>query len=244
MRTLVFGDVHNLTHRVRWLLDNVEYDQAICTGDWFDDWHDGPAESRKTGTFLKEYLSDARHRSVMGNHDLPYFWPAIRELRRWGASRNKVDTVTRILKPISLYRQKLPYYLWVDGWLVSHAGVSIHLIPDHVRSDMTALFEGWLEDTTKNAVSLFFGGVVDPWFDAGTDRGGIQRHGGILWQDWDSLEPIPGLNQVVGHTRNPALVRSKNVEGSENWCIDTGLRHYALIEDGEIAVHDIPNTLT
>ena len=35
----------------------------------------------------------------------------------------------------------------------------------------------------------------------GADRGGIeQKLGGITWMDWACLQPVPGLNQLVGHT--------------------------------------------
>ena len=53
--------------------------------------------------------------------------------------------------------------------------------------------------------------------------------------DWDELIPIPGLNQLVGHT--PAsTVRHKDTPTSRNICLDTNLRHYAVFEDGRLEI--------
>src|ERR1019366_7343651 len=63
----------------------------------------------------------------------------------------------------------------------------------------------------------------------GVSRSGDQRIGGINWMDWEELIPIPGLNQLVGHT--PAQsVRHKKTPTSRNICLDTHLRHYAVFD--------------
>ena len=69
----------------------------------------------------------------------------------------------------------------------------------------------------------------------GVSRSGDQRIGGICWIDWDELVPIPGLNQLVGHT--PAQsVRHKNTPTSRNICLDTNLRNYAVFDGGRLEI--------
>ena len=49
------------------------------------------------------------------------------------------------------------------------------------------------------------------------------------------MVPIPGLNQLVGHT--PAQsVRHKKTPRSRNICIDTHLRHYAVFDGGKLEI--------
>ena len=53
--------------------------------------------------------------------------------------------------------------------------------------------------------------------------------------DWDELVPIPGLNQLVGHT--PAQsVRHKKTTTSRNICLDTHLRYYAVFDGGKLEI--------
>jgi hypothetical protein len=53
--------------------------------------------------------------------------------------------------------------------------------------------------------------------------------------DWDELVPIPGLNQLVGHTPDKS-VRHKNAPTSRNICLDTNLRNYAVFDGGKLEI--------
>lgn len=101
---------------------------------------------------------------------------------------------------------------------------------------------------------LFAGGR--PWlFKAGSARGGPEPVGGVTWCDWDQeFEPTPGLHQIVGHTpassvritmledRTGVITRqtlaldanegkdvNRGESASTNLCLDTRLRHVALL---------------
>src|ERR1039457_2099753 len=69
----------------------------------------------------------------------------------------------------------------------------------------------------------------------GVSRSGGQRIGGICWMDWDELVPIPGLNQLVGHTPDKS-VRHKKAPTSRNICLDTNLRNYAVFDGGKLEI--------
>jgi hypothetical protein len=78
--------------------------------------------------------------------------------------------------------------------------------------------------------------IVDPLLGMGMDRGGSQHIGGPLWMDWCNLVPIPGINQVVGHTPD-VCVREKLKPKSRNYCLDVGNgRVAAILEDGELEI--------
>jgi hypothetical protein len=53
--------------------------------------------------------------------------------------------------------------------------------------------------------------------------------------DWDELVPIPGLNQLVGHTPDKS-VRHKNTKTSRNICLDTNLRNYAVFNGSRLEI--------
>jgi len=54
--------------------------------------------------------------------------------------------------------------------------------------------------------------------------------------DWDTLIPIPGINQVVGHTPGN-IVRKKMTPKSRNYCLDVGNGSVAaILLDGKLKI--------
>jgi hypothetical protein len=105
----------------------------------------------------------------------------------------------------------------------------------------------------------------DAWVARGIERGGNAAVGGITWLDWRSeFRPVPGVNQIVGHTpgiaakaqllrrgqtkptiveealpriyRYPAGKLPPHV--SINWCLDCRLRQVALVQPRRIEIVD------
>ena len=60
--------------------------------------------------------------------------------------------------------------------------------------------------------------------------------------DWDELVPVPGLNQLVGHTPDK-LVRHKNTPTSRNICLDTNLRNCAVLDGGKLEIKSFDDLL-
>lgn len=101
----------------------------------------------------------------------------------------------------------------IDGWLLSHAG---------------------FRPETKNLIDKALNGESDDhvYSMVGRARGGYDKFGGPLWLDWNhEFKPIPGIKQIVGHT--PAN-EVRCLDG--NYCLDTGLRHYGIIDNGSLLV--------
>lgn len=55
---------------------------------------------------------------------------------------------------------------------------------------------------------------------------------GIIWLDWhDEFDPVPHLDQIVGHTQLN-IPEEKTTLDSRNYCMDTGNKHIGILEDG------------
>lgn len=64
-------------------------------------------------------------------------------------------------------------------------------------------------------------------------RGGYAPVPGFLWTDISEFVPIPGINQMFGHTRG-SFPRSLKTDTSINYCIDTSLKfklHHVAVVD-------------
>jgi hypothetical protein len=138
--------------------------------------------------------------------------------------------------------RKFKLHAWLEGdqwtWLVTHAG----------------LHTFWLENVQLSKYREFIDTIcADAWdclnrgehhflLGSGVSRSGDQSVGGLNWMDWDELVPIPGLNQLTGHTPSTS-VRYKNVPTSRNICLDTGLRQYAVFEDGQLEIKSYKNVI-
>jgi hypothetical protein len=84
-------------------------------------------------------------------------------------------------------------------------------------------------------------GRYDSRIGPGRLRGGWERKGGVVWQDWREFEVIDGLTQIVGHTIGEEARWRFSDDGNSisfNVCIDTEMSHYAVVEvfDGEAVV--------
>ncbi len=242
-KILVIGDIHTAVDRVQDLLDSTVYDQCIFLGDYFDTWGDGVVETKKTALWLKQSLQDPRHIHLIGNHDLPYMIP---NKFTWcpGWDQLKYVVANEVLTESDWNKLWPCYYIEEYSLLFSHAGFSHGifwgLTPDEA---VHKAFKGYLTVREGNESEVF---------GQGQDVGYPAPFSGISWQRWNAANPLPGCTQIVGHTPvNRPMFKYCNQDGivTENHkldlynCraelgilmnIDTGLRYYIMIEDGEI----------
>lgn len=237
MTELIIPDVHDKVHKVARLLEKVPHDHATLLSDFFDDWHTNSIQARTTAEHVQRWLNDPKITCVLGNHDMAYGWGHInRSLLCSGWTKDKAIAIHSVLAPGDWAKFKLHHWIETKSgrlWLLSHAGLYAGILEgcprEHYRQSVDNLCE--------QALDCLFTGQMHPLLGAGRSRGGPQSVGGINWLDWDEFVPIPGLNQLVGHTQGK-MVRWKRQPASENACIDTTLRHYALIEDGVLDVKE------
>jgi hypothetical protein len=114
---------------------------------------------------------------------------------------------------------------------VSHTGIH----PAWLEGVEPGKYREFIDRACVDALICLNRGEPHVLLGRGASRSGHQKIGGINWMDWDELVPIPGLNQLVGHT--PAQsVRHKKTPTSRNVCLDTHLRHYAVFDLGKLEI--------
>jgi len=241
-RILVLSDVHQNIGALERITKRENYDEVVCLGDWFDSFfYDTDGDVEKTCEFLKNWIVKDNFHTTWGNHDLPYFHINKHTLCS-GYSPDK-DTLIRNALGESFFpiRDKFRWYVWIDDWFCSHAGVNPHFFPPRFELNKPNL-SVWLDKEIEIAkINLSSG---NPWwlYTAGRGRGGNQMFGGITWQDFNSeFEPIDGLKQIVGHTVGKKVVNhwkdgNVNLTECDNLNIDCHLNEYLIISNGKVSV--------
>jgi len=238
MRTLIIPDLHNEIDWVRPFIQQVEHEVLVFIGDYFDR-EKTPDQTAHTAIWLKELLLTYPSAIfLMGNHDMHYRFPQNPYLRCTGFSWEKAATINGILDKSDWQRFSL--YTVQDGWFISHAGVSDVVF----RPPGRALDLRWVKEACDRAMIHAQLGQRDDVLEPDGGRGGNRREGGIIWLDWDLLVPLPGINQIVGHSVD-LEVRGKHTDAngefvSYNYCIDTYCRYAGYLENGEFFMCPTP----
>ncbi len=228
MKSIIFSDIHNRVDFIDLYLEsqNGKYDELVFLGDYFDHYGDSSFEASKTAYWLREALHKYPNAHFLfGNHDMPYVFPSNPYLECPGWTGKKSATVNRILSRDDWNKLKLCHF--TQGFLCSHAGLSYDYFAHDFKVELP-----YIEKICKESLEMVSAGFYSSLLGAGRDRGGPQTVGGILWVDFRSFKPLPGFNQIVGHTEGKE-VRSLITEDSKNYCLDTSSKDIGIIEDGE-----------
>lgn len=231
MTILIVPDIHHHTENAEYWLKVQKFDRAIFLGDYFDDHDDNANDARKTALWLRDRMDATEDVFLLGNHDAAYLFPHCEELYCPGFTKAKSQAIRETLLPKHWHRFKLAHE--EQGWLLSHAG----------------FHPAWIDAPTvpkilqrcETAMALAASGKVDPILAYGETPGGVQRFGGPLWMAWENFLPIPGINQVVGHSTGEC-VREQNTDRSRNVCIDVENASVAtILTNGELRILDRAN---
>lgn len=255
MRHLIISDIHERPRTVQAIIKMAHDDpkgppdRAISLGDW---WDNQDPNLQETLDLLLKFLDGDDTDALLGNHDALYFFGDGRfhfhGTRGWkevtqeyldnklmiGERRKfKLASVIQIAKDAEEHAGRLV--------ICSHAGIHPEI---WARAGGLAGFE----HECGVALDLAFNGDFHRYFDVGGCRGGWARFGGLTWLDWDhEFRPIPDIIQIVGHTydsrNDPPRVRVKPFDfKTPNFCLDTGLRHYIIVDDqtGKIEIKATP----
>jgi hypothetical protein len=236
MLTLIIPDIHNhighIEPHIQKLSTSYNFDRIIFLGDYFDQFHDGPADAERTAQWLKSSLQHSNRIHLIGNHDMPYLvGRSTQQLECPGYSVEKDERINNVLT-VTDWQQLRPACI-NQGWLLSHAGFSskTFLKPLHDANLPTA--EELLETAEREFVRLKSGEFS--YFFALGSRMCDTYPGGITWADWrDDFTPIEGINQIVGHTPDYNPRKKKHVR-SQNHCIDAAGTIFGLLTDGEFS---------
>lgn len=243
MKTLVIADIHNHWETAEKIIKRVEHDQVVFLGDYFDDWGDTPPVAKRTAEWLKWSIEQPNRIHLIGNHDVPYINPSAK-CGKYGWNPEKQNFVERVMTMKHWYQ--LQFHHWVDGWFLSHAGFHRFFYQTAVEDFDVEDFKVWIEEQEEGGKQALFAGAYH-WFysDAGYRVGNHTTLGGLCWLDfYNEFVPIPGLNQIMGHTPNHPYSHDELYYGyrglpnnsSKNYCIDTQGKVSILIEDGNITL--------
>lgn len=215
MSTAIISDIHeNIWGLEKILKQAGNVDHYVFTGDWVDRHHNQLGNLEATMQWLKDHKDDEDKTFLLGNHDLNY----LRIHKPWAKCSGYSWQKESQIDPLLFRNFKLTTE--VEGWTLSHAGFyDAKFIDKRCEQALTALWRG----------------EFHPLLGAGWARGGDQALGGCLWMDWNyEFQPVDGLKQIVGHT----VGKEPRWKG-DNLCLDTQLKHYAIIEDGAVKTYEV-----
>jgi hypothetical protein len=211
MRHLVIPDVHEKVKLVTSIIEQVQHDRRIFTGDFFDDKKYPATSSIVTAKWLRKYLYDPASIVLCGNHDASYmFSQTPRHIGMFscsGFSDERKAAIDSVFTQEDWKRFRGVHN--VGNVVFTHAGLSsnkmtqlyaLSYIEQHTFKDGDE-FTASISKAYDIAVKAQDGGVPHPLFDCGWIRHGPAPTGGITWCDSQEFEPIEGFIQVHGHNR-------------------------------------------
>lgn len=249
---LVLPDIHNRVESAERLIAKFPERQVVCLGDYFDDYHDTVEDARLTAEWLRYSLGRGRIH-LMGNHDLPYRWnsqhcPGYTLEKRqviqrtlkglWGAMRLVFILPHHHLRPLVLSHAGLTltnlFGLQHDSDLASATRFRESGRLSHLRALPTEEYLRQIKLQERVCLEALGNGHHHHWLNQGS-RMGQRNIAGPLWLDIDDMRsPLPGIDQIVGHTHvlKPRRMSFPNLATSTGdiWYIDGGGCYAALVD--------------
>lgn len=235
-RCLIIPDVHqNIAWVERVFAQEPDHELVVFLGDYFDTYM--PPKLRTGVAATCDYLETKRRELgakaifLLGNHDIQYLeakpacdhYRTPRNLHYKCGSAFKHSAASKIAKGLAPeFWQNARLFACVNGWLLSHAGLSPSLWPQ--RSTITDSLSALNEECQTALLTMKQG--AHPLLQAGKSRGGVAAIGGITWLDWDDefSDDLP-LPQIVGHTGSEQGARRKG----RSWCVDGHQTSYGML---------------
>ena len=211
MRTLIIPDIHERIIQAQNILNFVNADKIVFTGDFFDSYDLPQEQSLKTAEWVKEKLYDPNVTMLTGNHDTHYMFQGRDAFSCSGYTFLKRNYINKILSQDDW--NKVKGMTSVNGVLLCHAGLSSELvkylsIQDKKMIDVNESYSS-AEDIVKAfdhpwdiAQKMGLKGDAHPLFWCSRYRMGSHMMSGITWCDKDEYIPLKGIATVFGHTRN------------------------------------------
>lgn len=231
MKSLIIPDIHNKIEGVDALLNRERPDEVIYIGDAFDSVGDTPEDALRTARWLKARLHLPGHHFILGNHELQYRWPKAPWHVTAAYSKDKQEAIDSVLSPTDW--KKTNFAVQRGNWWFTHAGLHPNLFVHPIL--------GWDDTRVWNilheAEFKAHAGIYTPITDEARAYGDTPS--GPQWLRWSEFEPIPRINQVVGHTAHLTPPEIHLSGCSQNVNLDTWMQFYAILEDNRLKV--LPN---
>ena len=243
-RILVVADPHQDMATLNKIIKHEDAAVTVCLGDYFDSFvYNTKAAVEATCKFLLKNVVKDNFITLIGNHDVPQLYDNQYASYCSGFSLDKKKLVLRALgSSYAAIRDRFKWYVWIDDFLCTHAGLHPCFLP--YNQDLTSLaLTGWLDGQVELANHALLTNQSHWFFRAGEGRGGNQKVGGLVWLDADvEALPIEGLSQLYGHTSHHRILQHKDQDGliDINDCtdidIDCHLRQYLIIHDKKLQI--------
>lgn len=227
-KLLIIPDVHEDIEGVKRIFDKFSDVPKLWLGDFFDSFDSTEKSTQATCKLLNEIL-ERGDLMCIGNHDVHYMFSNA-QLRSSGYSMERREIIHSNVD-VDYWRRHALLFHVREGYYLSHAGFHPSWFPNRLNAEERL---GYLARKAVIAVDEAVNGKYPSLLHAGYARGGPHLVGGPTWMDWSDFEEIPTMPQIVGHTKR-AQVRQKG----ESYCIDTQLKHVALIEDGKVEIVEV-----
>lgn len=235
-KILIFSDPHQELDKVKKIIQAEKADVNVCLGDWFDSFFcDDDKDCEDVAVYLKEeFLPNSKNFTLFGNHDTHYLFNNKYTICS-GYEKRKADIINKTLgKNKEDFVRKFSWFLYVDEYLCTHAGLHKMFIKPFVSSQED-LYEHLTIQTNEANINIRTN--QNHWvYTAGRARGGRETKGGLVWLDFDrEFAPIEGINQIFGHTYR-TQGRIESYAATENYCIDAGLSEWITITNGNMEI--------
>lgn len=199
MKAVIVGDIHGQVEVVEDALKLLDKGYHVhFMGDFLDSFHRSKEDQITSLRLVVDAINaEWNVSSNLGNHERSYTYEEL--CSGWSShTQSLVDAFGR-----DRINNALVDYIWLEGFLISHAGVSNKLLTC-LGIDLRTYLEDGL-----------FG-------DVGHARGGPAAYGGLYWCDWyREFEPIPGVDQIVGHSGyRPFGANIGIINEGNNWNVD------------------------
>lgn len=208
MKHIFIGDIHGKHEQVKRALDMEG--KKYFVGDIIDSWDRSPLEHSDCYSDILEAVAKGDARIVYGNHELSYLLPHLHKCSGWHIAREQV-----VYDHKKLIEEYFENYIHVPelNVLVTHAGLS-----QQIFDAMSMTVDNYLTVIEESLTSPEYNQSPLHWI--GNARGGMRPCGGIFWCDYQrEFKPIPGINQIFGHSRVPTITLSTKAN-SFNFAID------------------------
>lgn len=240
MKTLIVGDVHGKVHVVERAL--AQEHPVTFIGDYLDSFDRTIEDHLKCMELIFAAIDAGKAKALYGNHELSYLIPKMSCSGYNPKMAKYVDAIpsgdgapsdTRFEGGLrkQMADRFVSFLFYEPNILLTHGGLDKR-IWDQYNLTLTTL---------PQALAEWSNDVDSPAYWIGRSRGGIKPCGGIFWCDFErEFHPIPGLIQIVGHTRGQKL----RTIGTENFCIDYNdylhdLFYFDLpTDEGEVRVQE------
>ena len=195
-KLLIIPDQHTHFQKVRRIIDKFyKTHKFIFIGDEYDQFGDTPEINAAMAEFMKETMNEFPDWVYLyGNHTVHYH-PQFNVMCS-GFSTAKKTAINEVLTIEDW--NKLKYFHFENGYWFSHAGITKYWFQHPMKDGLQ--IDNVQKIIDESIIKLESGDYENAIWAASYKRGGSSPVGSITWQDWNDLELIPEIRQVVGHT--------------------------------------------